>query len=198
MLLKLARSVARRRGLTHEDAEDCAAEFAERMLARPECAAHVGPDGHCFPAWLHRCAENHATDFCRAKLRLAMREQAWPETAPHDGPPLARDRADDAPTPEAQLLRKEFWQRLTAALGRLPPLMRELLVRHHLHGECVRELADSCGRSPESVELILFRARRRMRVTLERMGLTEAEMGTYIVASLPLQMDCLCRGGNDQ
>src|SRR5438445_9923740 len=104
MLLKLAGSVARRRGLTREDAEDCAAEFARRMLGRPECAAHLGPDGHCFPAWLHRCAENHVTDFCRAKERLGQHEQPWPETVHSDGAPVAWDCVDSTPLPEARLL----------------------------------------------------------------------------------------------
>ena len=80
---------------------------------------------------------------------------------------------------------------MTAALDRLPPIMSELLVRHHLHGECVRDLAASCDRTPAAVELILFRARRRMRVHLERMGLTEAELRAYVIASSPLQMGCL-------
>lgn len=192
MLLKLAHSVARRRGLTQEDAEDCAAEFAERMLRRPECAARTGPDGRCFPAWLYHCAVNHTTDFCRAQVRRAKREQPWPETAPDDGPPLALEFASDSPTPEAQLLRQEFWERMNTALDRLPPLMRELLVRHHLHGECVRELAEYCGRSSEAVELVLFRARRRMRGMLLRMGLSETELRAYIVLSRPLQDRCLC------
>jgi RNA polymerase sigma factor (sigma-70 family) len=191
MLLRLAESVARRRGLTREDAEDCAAEFAERMLGKRECMLGLGTEGHCFPAWLHRCAQNHVADFCRAKERLGQHELPWPATVHDDGPPVAWDCADSAATPEARLLREEFWQRMTKTLDRLPPIMSELLVRHHLHGECVRDLAVSCGRTPAAVELILFRARRRMRALLERMGLTPTELSAYIIASLPLQTACL-------
>jgi DNA-directed RNA polymerase specialized sigma24 family protein len=192
MLLKLAGSVARRRGLTREEAEDCAAEFARRMLGRQECAAPMGPDGHCFPAWLHRCAENHVTDFCRAKERLGQHEQPWPEAVRGDGPLVAWDFAGSTSLAEARPLREESWQRTTVALDRLPPIMSELLVRHHLHGECIRDLAASCDRTPAAVQLILLRARRQMRSLLERMGLTELELRAYIIASLPVQMGCLC------
>jgi RNA polymerase sigma factor (sigma-70 family) len=190
LLLRLAHHHAHRHGLSPEDAEDCAADFATRMLQKQACRTRRDQDNGCFPAWLHRCAENHVIDFCRAKHRLGQHEQLWPETVSTDGAVAAWDCADSAPPPDAQLLRDEFWLRMTAVLERLPPIMNELLIRHHLHGECLLDLAASCERTPAAIQLILFRARRRTRALLERMGLTEEELYSYVVASLPVRTCC--------
>jgi RNA polymerase sigma factor (sigma-70 family) len=190
-LLRLGLAHARRRGLTREDAEDCAMEFVARMLREKGRPLPADRTGYCFAAWLNRCARNFAEDFCRRKERLVQHETAWPESQRSDETSVTWECTGDAPSPEHGALQGEFWSRVMAAIERLPPVMRELLVRHHLHGECIRELATAFSRKPCAIEQTLFRARRRLRVLLEGMGLTEPELRAYIVASLNLQTQCL-------
>jgi RNA polymerase sigma factor (sigma-70 family) len=194
LLLRVARFHAGRRGLTADEAEDCAVAFVERMLRKAGQAVPRELPGHCFAAWLHRCAANFATSYCRARAPLGQNECPWPETLDANGSRQPWDCADNALTPEASLLREEFWRRMTAALEQLSPAMRELLVRHHLHDECIQEIAVSSGRTPHAVEQTLVRARRRQRAILERMGLSEPELRVYIAAACPLQTRCLHPG----
>lgn len=174
----VARLQAAHCGLTHDDVQDCAVQFTARVVQKNSRALRSD-------AWLHRCARNYARDFCRARLCWQNHEAAWPEAARAGSLCLLWDCPDGAPSVEAGLLRKEFCERVTAAVARLEPAPREMLVRHHLHGECIQEIATASGRTPAAVKQALFRARNQLRALLQRQGFDETELCEYLAAIQP-------------
>jgi len=173
---RLARRGGRRAGLNAEDAEDCAAQFVERMLTASPPTSNAG-------AWLRRCARNHVVDCIRARGRRLAHECCWPETVSDSGQSVALDYPDEAPGADADLLRDEFWRCLMAALAQLDPVPQQIFLRHHLNGDSVDDLAAAFDRTPHAIHQTLLRARKRLRTVLERQGLTEAELLQYLAAA---------------
>lgn len=174
--LRLAQRCSRRAGLNAEDAEDCAAQFVERMLTASPPTSNAG-------AWLRRCARNHIVDYMRARGRRLTHECRWPETISGSGQSVASDFPDGAPGADANLLRDEFWRCLMAALAQLDPVPQQIFLRHHLNGDSVDDLAAAFDRTPHAVDQTLLRARKRLRTVLERQGLTEAELLQYLAVA---------------
>lgn len=177
-LFVAARGQAACAGLVDGDAQDCAINFAVRVLRKRGCAPE--PD-----AWLRRCALNYAKNFRRALARRQSHERCWPEAVGCDGSHPIRDCPDIAPMLEAGLLRGEFWQRVEAAIARLEPAARELFIRHHLQGESIQSLATSTGRAAPAIKQALLRARRRLRAALERDGFDKAAACDYLALLRP-------------
>lgn len=171
--LVLVRRYGRRAGLDVEDAEDCAAQFVERMLMISPPASGAG-------MWLRRCARNHAIDCVRAQKRRLTHECCWPETVSDGGQPSAWDYPDGRRDVDADLMRDEFWQRLLVALAQLDLVPQQIFLRYHLDGDSVVRLAAAFNRTPHAVEQTLLRARKRLRAVLERQGLTEAELLQFL------------------
>ncbi len=183
-LLMLGRWHATRRGLTGEDAEDCAAEYTLYVLTllhssegkEALMAVSVAPD----PTWLHRRARTHTRNFHRVVLTHADRCSSLM----HAG--MVEEAGQGAAsTSEAVLLRAEFWGHIFAALDRLDAIPRHLLIGRHIWGESTRALAAACGRSEHAVEQTLARARQQMQRTLERRGCGETAMREYVAAFMP-------------
>ncbi len=170
---RLARRGGRRAGLNAEDAEDCAAQFVERMLTASPPTSNAG-------AWLRRCARNHVVDCIRARGRRLSHECDWPETISESGQSMPCDYPGETPGADADLLRNEFWSRLMAALAEIAPTPQQIFLRHHLNGETIQNLAIAFDRTPHAVDQDLLRARQRLRAVLERQGLTESELRQYL------------------
>lgn len=171
--LCIAQRYGRRMRLNAEDAEDCAALFAKRMLTASP------PDSNA-EAWLRRCARNHVVDCIRALRRHQAHVCSWPQARDGDDSAEALEYADDAPGTDAGLMRDEFWRRLMAAFAKLDPIPQQIFLRHHRDGEPVQDLAAAFDRTPHAIEQTLLRARKRLRAALERQGLTEAELLQYL------------------
>lgn len=60
---------------------------------------------------------------------------------------------------------------LNGFLRSLTRQSRTYFVRRYWYGESIREIADDCGASEEKVKSSLFRARQRLRQTLEKEGM---------------------------
>ena len=171
----LAPRYGQRAGLTAEDTEDCAAQFAERMLTASP------PDSHV-EAWLRRCARNHVVDCVRALRRRQAHVCPWPQA--RDGDDSAElDCAGNEPGTDAGLMQDECWWHLMRALAKLEPIPQQIFLRHHLNGEPVQDLAVAFDRIPHAVEQTLLRARKHLRAALERQGLTESELRQYLVVT---------------
>src|SRR4051794_31332480 len=67
-------------------------------------------------------------------------------------------------TPEEVTLRREESDALAAALAKLAPADRELLVEHEVEGRSVESLAAAADTSPAAVAMRLSRARARLRL----------------------------------
>ena len=104
-------------------------------------------------AWLATIARNE----CTARSHARMRE------------PLPLLEADFGHTqgPEAELERKAVVEELQQAISELPEKQREAVVLRDLYGLQYTEVSAALGMSVASVESLLFRARRSLRVSLK-------------------------------
>lgn len=182
-LIRRGNAAARRAGLPRYDWDDCAAAFALRMLDEKRRAFLVRlPDDARRDVYLRRCAQRFASNFARQTRRCAFHEQPWPDT-PNDVENAARRRASvngNAPAPEVTPVHHELQQRLRAALARLEPGARDLLVRHYLRDETAVAIAAVLNETPNVIGQRLHRARRQLRRVLERQGFDEIEAREYL------------------
>ena len=130
-----------------EDAEDVTQTTflnAYRALGRGERVENPR-------AWLLAIAQN----VCRQRFRTAARRPQ--EVEFHPGLAEGFD-LDDAPSAEE----------ISAALGRLMPRQRKVIVLREIEGRSYAEIAEAMDLSVAAVETLLFRARRALREELER------------------------------
>lgn len=105
-------------------------------------------------AWLATIARNE----CHTRARLRMRE------------PLALQESDGAHAahgPEEELDRRYVAGEIRDAIAELPDKQREAVVLRDLYGMRYDEVGSALGLSRASVESLLFRARRQLRVRLK-------------------------------
>ena len=106
-----------------------------------------------FSTWLHRIAVNSALQVLRGRGQMLEDHPLPPEELPAEGEtgpgdPLAK-------------------RRLEAALDRLPPGMRTVLVLHDVEGFTHVEIGERLGINPGTSKSQLFKARARMREILK-------------------------------
>ncbi len=104
-------------------------------------------------AWLATIARNE----CTARAHARMREPL----------PLVEADLRHMQGPEAELDRKELVGELQLAISRLPEKQREAVVLRDLYGLRYTEVSAALGMSVASVESLLFRARRSLRLSLK-------------------------------
>ena len=102
-------------------------------------------------AWLATIARNE----CRARVRARAQTVEL-----HDETAVAADG------PEEAAMRREQMQALYAALVELPERQREAVMLRDVYGLRYGEIGAALGVSRPSVEALLFRARRKLRVRL--------------------------------
>jgi RNA polymerase sigma-70 factor (ECF subfamily) len=136
------------------DAEDvCQDAFLAALDKLDECR-----DPKRFAAWLMRIVRNRA---------LNVRESR----ALRQGEPLEQEAVAEAgDDPGWRAEQSELRGRLLAALGRLPPSQREVVLLHDLEGWRHREIADLLGTSEGAVRVRLVEARKRLRMELGNSG----------------------------
>jgi RNA polymerase sigma-70 factor (ECF subfamily) len=139
------------------DAEDvCQDAF---LAALEKLDEHSDPKR--FAAWLMRIVRNRALN-ARESRALRQGEPLEEETAA-----MAAGAGGD---PEWRAGQSELRERLLAALGRLPPSQREVVLLHDLEGWRHREIADLLGTSEGAVRVRLVEARKRLRTELGNSG----------------------------
>jgi len=106
-----------------------------------------------FKTWLFTIARNLLVDHWR-------RTRTRPETL--DDEPL-RAAADPSPGPLAAVEGRSLEERLQAAVNRLPPFQREVVLLSRFAGLNHEEIAHVTGASPGAVRVALHRALRRLR-----------------------------------
>ena len=183
--LRVSRYHAAQMGMTSDDIEDCAMEFAEHMLFNQERRGKELPSAECSSAWLHRCARNHAIDYRRSLLRRCSRQVSWSGS---DGSDVVGDLPDTAAGPDDVVLYREFWEIVQSGFEQIGDTAQDLFVQRYVHNRRLRDLAICADRSEQAIEQALRRIRRRIRVLLERQGVLEANLRAYLVA-------CTATGG---
>lgn len=120
--------------------------------------------------WMYRIAANMAMD--RLRAARTGKEVFWEDMAPAERE--MPDRRDGAETPEQAALRHEDRRSLAGAMARLSADERLLVTLYHLQGCSYAEIEGITGISPANIKSRLFRARRRLRETMEALEEGEA------------------------
>ena len=122
-------------------------------------------------AWLRRVLASTLADavrhYGRDKRDVGL-EQSLQEELDRSASGFAAWLAADGTSPSGRAERDEDLLRMVEALGRLPEVMREVLVLKHCQGWTLRQIAERIGRSVPAVASLLRRGleelRTRMRV----------------------------------
>ncbi|MCP4248008.1 MAG: sigma-70 family RNA polymerase sigma factor [bacterium] len=107
-------------------------------------------------SWLYRMARNAALDAGRAKTRQRRQAQTGGE------PPEDSHRE----TPDRQAMAQELGATVLQAVCSLPAKYREPFVLRHVEGWGYRQIGQTMGLPPATVETRLVRARRLLRAAL--------------------------------
>lgn len=160
--------------------------LALRMLGDPDTAADVTQDaffsafrnirslrGMSFRSWLLRIVSNSCYDHWRAQRRrpaesLEALLGGEADTSGQDAPDaeLAQALADDSWTPEGVALRAEQIAAIEAALLRLAPDQRLVIILSDIQGLSYEEIARIAGAPLGTVKSRIARARARLREAL--------------------------------
>lgn len=136
-----------------EDAADC---LQEAMLKAWKAIKTYR--GDCsLSSWLYRIAATVCLDFLRKQKRLPETESA-DEMAEEEG----FSPADDSPTPDEAVIRRESADNIRAAIDSLPAEMRTVIILYALQGLGYEEIAASMGTSVGTVKSRLNRARQKI------------------------------------
>ena len=150
-----------------EESRELTQETFTRGLAKID-----GFRGEASPyTWLFRIA----TNLCISRLRKIQRHRTFSlDGATSQGNSddqasslLDRVKPDSAPRPEEELERKERGQQVVAALGRLDPEYRAVLVMRDIEGFDYQQMADVLGLPLGTLKSRLFRARLALRDELK-------------------------------
>ena len=112
--------------------------------------------GQPFGGWLYRIAVNES-------LTVAKREGRFQQ--------VEIERASDRPNPEQVLRQAEMVEGVQAAIGRLTPGHRAVVVLKHLLGCSYREIAGVLELPEKTVKSRLFSARQQLRAELVGQGI---------------------------
>lgn len=144
-----------------EDAADC---LQESMLKAWKAIKSYR--GDCsLSSWLYRIAASVCLDFLRKQKRLPETESA-DEMAEEEG----FTPADDSPTPDEAVIRRESADNIRAAIDSLPADMRTVIILYALQGMPYEEIAASMQTSVGTVKSRLNRARQKIAKFLQDGG----------------------------
>jgi RNA polymerase sigma factor (sigma-70 family) len=165
-----------RHALTHEEAQDCAAEFTYTMLRWCDTPAHhdflhrlAGSERR---TWLRRCAHNHTLNFTRSVCVRRRCELFLSDLTMGSERADAREIADSRAAPHRPARRRAACSRIEEALNYLRPAPRRLLLAFYLEGHSVAEIAQAEQLSVSEVNQRLYRGRQSLRRRLLELGET--------------------------
>lgn len=118
-----------------------------------------------FSTWLYRLAGNAATDLLRSRKsgKIVSLDEMQ-----EDNPSF--DVTDDAPTPEAELDRRETQRALSEALMKLPEDSRKIITLREIGGLSYDEIAETLSLEIGTVKSRLNRARGKLCELLRQDG----------------------------
>lgn len=141
-----------------EDAEDTAQETLLRTA--PQLAKFESPEA--LAVWLYKVARSRCL-MSRRRSKFAPRQTLSLDELLPDRAELEAMTASAQAGPEQQLLRKENAAELRAAVLRIPPQYRQVLVLHDMEELSTAEVAQITGLREGTVRVRLHRARAYLR-----------------------------------
>jgi RNA polymerase sigma-70 factor (ECF subfamily) len=122
-----------------------------------------------FYTWLYRIVTNVGLDQLRRRTCRPEDQAPVPEEA-EGGTRDFFDRQPEssaAANPEKQLLGQELGEQIEEAMKRLSPRERMVFEMKHFQGMRLRAIGDLLGTSEETIKNSLFRATRKLRLSLD-------------------------------
>lgn len=151
-----------------EDAEDIVQQTFQKAFIH----LHAFEGKSSFGTWLTRIAINEALMLLRRHRTLReipIEDPSSGETATN-----ALEMPDSGPDPEANYLKREEMEVLSAAISRLKPRTRTAIELRELAQLSTRETARRMRLSAGAVKARIFHGRRKLRRTLRRLGMESA------------------------
>jgi RNA polymerase sigma-70 factor (ECF subfamily) len=139
---------------------DVAEDLAQEALLRGYRALATLSQPERFGAWLHGIALRACLDWLKARERSTIPFSALGNGRDPDGFPNPHDSGEPA------LERDEERRRLLAAVEALPPDCRTVVLLYYYQDVTYRELAETLGVSPATINARLTRARALLRERL--------------------------------
>jgi RNA polymerase sigma-70 factor, ECF subfamily len=151
--------VAQRITNNREDAEDVVQECLHKAFL------HLGDfqEKSRFSTWLTRIAMNEALMALRRKRGLS---EVLSECPDHEAKPGSESFVDISPDPEEACWRHERAELLTAAIERLTPTIRTVIILRGIEERSAKETAQILGASIAAVKTRLSHGRRKLRSAL--------------------------------
>ncbi|MFI7428075.1 RNA polymerase sigma factor ShbA [Micromonospora sp. NPDC049836] len=153
-LVRYCRARLGRVGGAYTTADDVAQEVCVAVL---RALPRYREQGVPFAAFVYGIAAHKVADAHRAAVRDA--------TVSPTGAPL--DRPDAAPGPEQQAVSTDLARRLSALLGRLPEVQREIILLRVAVGLSADEVGTIVGMTAAAVRMTQSRALARLRTLAE-------------------------------
>ncbi|HXG90247.1 MAG TPA: RNA polymerase sigma factor [Vicinamibacterales bacterium] len=126
-----------------------------------------------FDVWFTRILVNACLDRIKSRNRhqrwLASPRESSQAERFHDERPVEQ-AAGHEPSTEHQMLMRERWGQVLAAVATLPDRQRLVFTLSHLDERTAAEISDATGMSPATVRVHLFRAIRKVRALLGDQG----------------------------
>lgn len=144
-----------------------AEDLAQEAFIKAHRKLHTFDVSRKLSSWLFKIAHNTTIDHLRRgrletvplEATSASGEETW-EVLP----------ADESQGPERRAERAQWVAALNAALARLAPTYREILLLRFQHGLAYHEIVDVTGVAMGTVKIQLHRARKRLAAELEAAG----------------------------
>lgn len=114
-----------------------------------------------FSTWLYTLARNQCIDQIRKRRRVT-----FPWTVSRDGEERSWDVPDARDLSHEDLHKQEMAREVRAAISRLPLNQREALVLKQYHGLSYIQISEVLGCSLDSVKVLIFRSKERLRTEL--------------------------------
>ncbi|MEI4506123.1 RNA polymerase sigma factor [Sphingopyxis sp. CCNWLW253] len=119
-----------------------------------------------FRIWIARIALNKCRDWARRRAVRSFFARALPLESAHDV-------ASDGPAPDAEAADRAELVRVRAAMSRLAPNLREVLVLRGVEELSQAETAELLQTSEKTIEMRLYRARAKLKALLGETAVRE-------------------------
>jgi RNA polymerase sigma-70 factor (ECF subfamily) len=136
----------------------------QESFLKAYCHIHTFDGRSQFSTWITRIVINTA-------LMSVRRRSRYVDVSVNDGLPQNEghwELADRSPDAESRILRSECLYHLSAAIRALPPILRSVVEIRLARDGTLREVAEAAGVSLPAVKTRLFRAKQRLRVSLDQ------------------------------
>jgi RNA polymerase sigma-70 factor (ECF subfamily) len=142
-----------------------AADITQEVLLKMWLHFNDESGGASIHSWLLRVTKNQCIDHVRRKREPVLSSYS----NPHDAAGHVQEPTDSGASPEQQVLELDLRRCLEAAIEKLPPKIRMVVIMREIHYHSYREIADALDLPLNSVKVCLHRGRKMIFEHLKRL-----------------------------